>query len=75
VPKRLSEDEFRPILTVLAVSLEPLSIDEIKARLYVVPPLRTLQRWLATLVDRGDVESLGEGRGRRYRRPRFLLRE
>ena len=75
VPKRLSEDDLRPILTVISVSWEPLSIDEIKARLHVVPPLRTLQRWLATLVERGEIESLGEGRGRRYGRPRFLLRD
>lgn len=69
MPKVLTESELGPILGVMPGDGEALSIEEIRARLTAPPPRRTLQRWLAVLVDDARLDARGERGGRRYALP------
>jgi Fic family protein len=69
MPRPLSEHELRPVLDAFGESAELLSIEELSGRLSSAPPRRTLQRWVAGLVEAGRLQARGEGRGRRYTLP------
>ncbi len=69
MPKQLTDHELRPVLAAFEGSTGPLSIDAISERLVDAPPRRTLQRWLAALVEAGRLRAYGERGGRRYSRP------
>lgn len=69
MPKQLTDHELRPVLDAFEGSTGPLSIDELNERLVGAPPRRTLQRWLAALVEAGRLRAHGERGGRRYSLP------
>ncbi len=43
------------------------AVDTIHQSLKPIPPRRSLQRWIARLVQQGRIAPIGAGRGRRYR--------
>ena len=76
MPKVLSQRDLQPVLDAVVTCDEPLSLEQVVARLEQPPPRRTLQRRLAMLVDQGRLHATGERGGRRYSAPRsVVLRE
>src|SRR5688572_11534132 len=43
-----------------------IAVDKIHQSLKPLPPRRSLQRWIALLVQQGRMVPVGAGRGRRY---------
>lgn len=69
MPKKLTDLELRNVLDVWEGAAEPLSIGAIHERLGDAPSRRTLQRWLAALVEAGRFRAHGQRRGRQYSLP------
>jgi hypothetical protein len=66
VPKKIPEEEFEQIESILRGFSNPVSINEIRDQLSQIP-FRTLQRRLAWLVNEKRIEIAGERKNRRYR--------
>ena len=67
MPKRVPIAEMEPVLRSISQFSTGASVSAILGALDVALPRRTLQRWLARLVEMGRVEAFGAGPARRYR--------
>lgn len=65
-------DNKESILSILRDLDAPAALADIKGQLDV--PERTLHRWLAQLVEAGQVLATGQKRGRRYALPAVMLK-
>lgn len=59
-------DEYQGILRALKGEADGLSTDAIEAKIKNAPDRRTLQRRIKELVSRGQLRSMGRGRGVKY---------
>lgn len=66
MPKRIPQNQFETILSVVAQFPKGAAIEEIITALEITLPRRTLQRRLALLVEQGRLSIEGQGRGRYY---------
>lgn len=66
MPKRISHDELKAIIGVLARHPGGLGGDGIREGLLFTLPPRTLQRRLVRLEEGGRIRSTGTGKGKRY---------
>lgn len=66
VPKKVTEQELRNLLQIIRSLGDRVSVGQLMALHEVDQTRRTLQRRLEHLCERGDLQALGEGRGRRY---------
>ena len=69
MPRQIPEEEFAPIIRVVATFPDGAAIDDIMGALDKPPARRTLQRRLATLVAQNRLSAVGGGWARRYRIP------
>lgn len=60
-------DNHKTVLQILQDLGKPVALSDLMTRLDV--PERTLNRWLAKLVEAGQVQATGQKRGRRYQLP------
>ncbi len=67
MPKHISKAEFDALRLTVSLFPEGASIDAISSALLVAVPRRTLQRRLAVLVERQELELIGKGRSSYYR--------
>jgi hypothetical protein len=67
MPKRISQDELDKVLLVFASFPEGAGLGEISGALDNNVPRRTLQRWLARLVNQNKLTIEGQARASRYR--------
>lgn len=66
VPLPLPSAQLDTVVAVLRRQPEGAAVDAIHQSLKPLPPRRSVQRWLALLVEQGRILPVGEGRGRRY---------
>ncbi|MDF1812494.1 MAG: Fic family protein [Verrucomicrobiales bacterium] len=66
MPKKIPEEEFTSIASVIAEFPEGVAISAIRERIALDLSLRTLQRRLERLEDAGNITSSGTGKGTRY---------
>lgn len=66
MPKQISTEELDALLQVISNFPSGVSIRKIDSQLKIRMPIRTLQRRLASLVSKGWVHVLGQGRNSRY---------
>jgi Fic family protein len=69
MPRQIPEEEFVPIIRVVATFPDGAAIEDIIGALAKPPARRTLQRRLATLVAQNRLSAVGGGWARRYRIP------
>jgi hypothetical protein len=59
----------KSILDLIQREGQSLSVEEVQRGLAEAVPRRSLQRSLAALIDEGTLQSVGQGKGRRYALP------
>ena len=69
MPKQIASSELEALIEVVGRFPDGASLADIGRGLEVDLPRRTLQRWLARLVEDGRLSRRGGGRGSRYRVP------
>lgn len=69
MPKKVSEEDFREIESILREVPTSISVDVVMEKLHNKIPRRTLQRRLAWLVENKRIKAIGERGGRRYQIP------
>ena len=67
MPKKIRTEDLDPMLRAIAGFQGGATLEQITKVLQPAPPRRTLQRWLALLVERNLVLLEGGGRSSRYR--------
>lgn len=67
MPQPSPTKQLDAVLGILRRHPEGAAVDAIRQALKPLPPRRSLQRWLAWLVEQGRIEPVGAGRGRHYR--------
>jgi hypothetical protein len=73
MPKKIPNEEFEAIVTVVAAHPGGVKIDAIRKGLDITLPERMLQRRLRRLANEGRIVAKGTGKGKRYfpkRRPK-----
>ncbi|MBI5767701.1 MAG: Fic family protein [Verrucomicrobia bacterium] len=66
MPAPIPTAQLDAVLALLRRHPEGASVDAIHRSLKPIPPRRSLQRWIALLVQQGRIAPVGAGRGRRY---------
>jgi hypothetical protein len=66
MPLPLPSAQLDAVVSLLRRQPEGAAVDAIHQSLRPLPPRRSVQRWLALLVEQGRIVPVGEGRGRRY---------
>jgi hypothetical protein len=69
MPKRIEQNELDVVIQAIAGFPEGAGIEEIREALPERMPRRTLQRWLALLVEQKQLTIEGRARASRYRLP------
>ncbi|MFQ5644032.1 MAG: Fic family protein [Thiogranum sp.] len=69
MPRKVPQDELEAVLRAVAQFPEGASVEDIGGVLEITLPRRTLQRRLALLVEKKQLNVMGRGRGSRYRLP------
>ena len=67
MPSPIPTEQLDAVLALLRRYPEGASVDAIHRSLKPVPPRRSLQRWIALLVQQQRLTPISAGRGRRYR--------
>src|SRR5437868_11432380 len=69
MPKQIAQSDLDAIVRSVSRFPDAATVEEIHGALRKKYTRRTLQRRLALLVERGELQSEGRGRATRYRRP------
>ena len=75
MPKRISQNELDTVIRAVAGFPEGARVEEIRGALGDSVPRRTLQRWLALLVEQKRIIVEGRTRASRYRLPVITTEE
>lgn len=71
MPVPIPSHQLDAVVDIVRRHPDGVAVDGILRALKPLPPRRSLQRWLARLVDEGRIIPAGAGRGRRYRPPDY----
>jgi fido (protein-threonine AMPylation protein) len=67
MPQPIPSQQLDAVVGILRRHPEGAAVDAIHQALKPLPPRRSLQRWIALLVEQGRIKPFGAGRGRHYR--------
>ena len=67
MPPPIPSEQLDAVVAIVRRHPDGVAVDMIHQSLKPLPPRRSLQRWIALLVQQGRIAPIGAGRGRRYR--------